>query len=356
MEKLKSLNFKKLIKVGTILLGFALVIFVSFFSISFDFSNFNWGEWGASSSMLVGIMIFGILMGASIGADLQKEKAFYDENGKLIGGRYQLACAEYNAMLLSIFQIKIYFSQFWIWYKERQLKEKKIEYLIDNEFDINVATIIVNSIEKEDLVVGKLGYDENDPKKTVFIKNEKIKIKKLNSVELEHVKNAFKIKLDTFGDSYYLCLFDEGHGKVKESEKGKAIKRKIEKDKRNGLIMKIVSSLVISIVWSALTIKEFVDGGDASAQQKAWMNLLSRIFSLITSFVSGYSISVINVRDEADAIENKTNILSFFKASYENKTFVPETYEEMIERELKEQKEIQEKEEKELELNLSNVV
>lgn len=327
MEKLKSINIKKIIKAGTILLGFVLVIFVSFFSISFDFSNFDWGEWGASSSMLVGIMIFGILMGTSIGGDMQKEKK---------GGRYQVACNDYTDMLLAIESIRIYFSQFWIWYKERQLKEKKVEYLVDNNFDIRVAQLIINNIEKDDLIIGKLGYDSKKPNEKVFVKGD-IKLKKLNEEELEHVNKAFKITLETFGDSYYLSLFDSGVGKTKESEKGIAIKKKIARDKRNGLIMKIASSLIISIVWSALTIKEFTDGGDASAKQKAWLNLISRINALVTSFVSGYSTSVINVRDEADAIENKKNILSNFKASYENKSFVPETYEQMIERELKEQ-------------------
>ena len=328
-SKLKSLNLKKIIKVITILIGFALIIFISFFSVTFDFLNFNWFEWAANSAILVGIMIFGILMGNSIGTDFQKEK---------IGGRFQLSCNDYNAMLAEIALIKTYFSQFWLYFKAKQLKEKKIEYLIDNQFDHRVATIIVNTIEKEDLEAGKLGYDESKPKEKIYVKGN-IKLKKLDPEQLELVRHTFKITLDTFGESYYLSLFDDGIEKVKEAEKGKAIQKKIERDKRNSFILKISSSLIISVVWSALTIREFVDSGDASAVQKAWMNLLSRISALVTSFVSGYSTSVINVRDQANAIENKTNILGEFKASYDNKSFIPETYEEMIERELREQNE-----------------
>ena len=80
-------------------------------------------------------MIYGILMGNSVGTDIQKEK---------VGGRFQNACSEYTETLLTIQAIKIYFSQFWLWYKAKQLKEKKIEFLIDNQFDSVVATKIVN--------------------------------------------------------------------------------------------------------------------------------------------------------------------------------------------------------------------
>ena len=327
LDKLNSVNVKKIIKVATILIGFGLIVFISFFSATFDFANFNWSNWAANSSILVGIMIFGILMGNSTGSDIQKEKK---------NGRFQNACNEYNDTLKEIMAIKVFFSQFWLWYKAKQLKEKKIEYLVDNQFDTRVATIIVHNIEKEDLVVGKLRYDINKPNDKIYVKNN-IKVKKLDDEQYEIVKKIFNITLDTFGESYYLSLFDDGIGKTKESEKGKVLAQKISRDKRNNLILKISSSLIISIVWSALTINEFLGDGSDDAKRQAWVNLLSRISALITSFVSGYSTSVINVRDQANAIENKSNILKEFKVSYDKKFFVAETYEQMIEREYNEQ-------------------
>ena len=333
MDKLKSINLKKVIKVITLIIGFALIVFISFFNATFDFEHFNWGEWGANTSILVGIMIYGILMGNSVGTDIQKEK---------VGGRFQTACSEYNETLLTIQAIKIYFSQFWLWYKAKQLKEKKIEFLIDNQFDSVVATKIVNEIEKEDLVVGKFVYDETKPTEKIYIKG-KAKLKKIDNEQLEIVKKIFTLKLDTFGESYYLSLFDDGLGKIKEAEVGKAIQKKIERDKRNSFILKITSSLIISIVWSALTINDFISEGGDAARKKAWMNLLSRLSALITSFVSGFSTSIINVRDQANAIENKSNILKDFKTATDSNFYHKETYEEMIERELKEQELEQEK-------------
>lgn len=327
VEKIRALDLKRIIKIATILFGFSLIVFISFYNATFDFSNFNWGEWLANSSILVGIMIFGILMGNSTGTDIQKEKN---------NGRYQNACNDYVLVFAAIEQIKMYFSQFWLQYKDKKLEEKKIDYLIDHEFDSRVATIIVKNIEKDDLALGKLQIDPRLPNEKIYIKNE-IKIKKLYAEQIEIVKNIFGIKLNTYGESYYLSLFDEGLGKTNEAEKGVAIANKIKKDKANSFLLKIISSLIISIVWSALTINDFVSGGGDAAVRKAWMNLLSRISALITSYVSGYSTSVINVRDEASAIENKTSILKEFKQCYDNKSFIPETYEQMIEREYKEQ-------------------
>ena len=325
-DKLKSINIKKAIKASTILVGLILVVFISFFNATFDFSNFNWYEWLANSSILVGIMIFGILMGNSTGTDIQQEK---------VGGLYQNNCIQYNEILVQIECIKIYFSQFWLWYKEQKLIEKKVDYLIDNQFDMRVAKVIIKNIEKEDCVVDKLGYNLANPNDKIYVKNG-VKIKKLDNDKLEIVKKTFSFVLDTYGDSYYLSLYDDGDSKVNEAEKGKKIAEKIARDKRRSFGLKISSSLIISIVWGALTIYDLMGGGD-DAVKKAWLNLISRVSALITSYLSGFSTSVVNVRDKARAIENKTNILKYFKSSYDNKSFIPETYEQMIEREYKEQ-------------------
>lgn len=334
-EKLNSLDLKRIIKASTLLVGLVLVVFISFFNATFDFENFNWFEWLANSSILVGIMIFGILMGGSTGTDIQQDKTVYDEKGNLVGGRYQVACNEYNEITKTIEPIRIYFSQFWLYYKEQKLVEKKIDYLIDNQFDGRTAKAIVKNIEKEDLVIDKLLYNNANPTEKIYVKNG-VKIRKVDVDQLEIIKKIFTFKLDTYGESYYLSLFDDTESKVNDAEKGKKINEKIARDKRRNFGLKITSSLIISIVWGALTIYELTTGGD-EAVKKAWLNLISRVSALITSYLSGYSTSVINVRDKASAIENKVDILKSFQQSYEKKLFIPETYEEMIEREYREQ-------------------
>ena len=330
----KGITTKKLIKGGAVFFGFVLIIFMSFFDAIIDPSKLALSTWLTNSLTVLAIMVFGIFMGESVGQDKQQEK---------VGGLYQNSCTDYIAMRESIRAIDTFFSQWWLKHKERRLREKKIDYLVSNQFDTRVAEAIVRKIEKSDLVVGKLIIDESKPFEKIYIKvdddNKETKFKKLDNEQAELVKRIFLITLDTFECDYYLSLFDEDLSTI-DVEKGKKIAKRITKTKVVKKATKIISSLAISAVWGMITIREFIsgEGADADAQRKAaWLNLLSRMTSLITSFASGYSTSVINVKLQSRAIQNKTDILTLYKNEYELKLFTPETYEQMIEREYQEQ-------------------
>ena len=330
-EKIKSIDIKKVVKTLTMLFGIILIVVLSLFDINFDFTNIDWERWAAKTTVLIGIMIFGILMGISTGSDIQKER---------VGGLYQLKCKEYNEIRLAIKSIEDSFSAWWLYFKEKKLVEKKIDYLIDMQVDMRLAKVMVKHLDKDDFVVGKMIYNPLIPSEKIYAKEldngEIVKFKKIKQEESEEYKKIFAFKLNTYGESYYLSLYDYGDIKTNDAELGKKLAQKIKRDRRNSMILKIVLSTVISIVWSAMTIYDFTEG-DPMATKRAWLNLLTRFTSLITSYISGFSTSVINVRDQARAIENKTQILSNFNNDITNKRFVPESYEEMIEREYQEQ-------------------
>lgn len=329
----KGITAKKLIKGSALVFGVILIFFMTFFDAIIDPSKLKLSTWLTNTLTMLAIMVFGILMGESIGQDTQQEK----ENGM-----YQIACDEYNLIREAIREIDTFFSQWWIKHKEKRLREKKIDYLVSNQFDTRVATAIVKNLDKED--IASLKYNELKPHEKIYVKEledgTKIPFKKLNEEQIECVTKIFSITLDTFDPDYYLSLYDEEIS-TNDAEKGKKIAKKIGKVKLWKKVIKISSSVVISLVWGMLTIKDFIDpSGDAYAQRKAaWLNLLSRIVSLITSFASGYSTSVINVKLKARAIQNKKDILTLYDNEYKKKLFIPETYDEMIARELKEQEE-----------------
>ena len=141
-EKVKSIDIKKVVKTLTLLFGLILIIFISFFDAKFDFTNIDWERWIARTTVLVGIMIFGILMGSSTGSDIQKEK---------VGGLYQNKCIEYNAIREIIRPIEDFFSSWWLFFKERKLVEKKIDYLIDNQILSQLFSTLFpsNKVENE---------------------------------------------------------------------------------------------------------------------------------------------------------------------------------------------------------------
>lgn len=331
-EKIKSIDIKKVVKTLALLFGFILIIFISFFDAKFDFRNINWERWIARTTVLVGIMIFGILMGNSTGNDIQKEK---------IGGLYQTKCIEYNEIRLAIKPIEDFFSSWWLFFKEKKLVEKKVDYLIDNQIDMRIAKLIVKHLERDDFVVGKMIIDPLKEHEKIYVKDldsgEQIKFKKIKQEQADIVIKIFSFVLDTYGESYYLSLYDSGDMRTNEAEFGKKINKKIKKDKSTALALKITSSMIISIAWSALTIYDFISEGGEGAVKQAWLNLFSRITALVTSYISGFSTSVVNVRDQARAIENKTKILSNFNNDIKNKIFIPETYEQELEREYQEQ-------------------
>ena len=337
----KGITTKKLIKGGAVLFGFILIIFMTFFDAIIDPKKLQLSTWLTNSLTVLAIMVFGIFMGESVGQDTQQEK---------LGGLYQNSCNDYLAIRESIRALDTFFTQWWLQHKAKRLKEKKIDYLVSNQFDTRVADTIVRKIEKSDLVVGKLIFDSEKPYEKIYIKvdddNKETKFKKLDQEQAEIVKHIFTITLDTFESDYYLSLFDEDLS-TNDVEKGKKIAKRITRTKVIKKATKIISSLAISAVWGMLTIREFIsgEGADADAQRKsAWLNLLSRMTSLITSFASGYSTSVINVKLQSRAIQNKTDILTLYKNEYDRKLFIPETYEQMIEREYQEQLARQEKE------------
>ena len=342
----KGITTKKLIKGGAVLFGFALIIFMTFFDAIIDPSKLNISTWLTNTLTILAIMVFGILMGESVGQDTQQEK---------VNGMYQNACNDYLVIRECIREIDTFFSQWWLKLKERRLREKKIDYLVSNQFDTQVANAIVKNIEKSDIVKGKLIFDESKPHEKIYVKvddkGNKTPFKKLDEEDAEYVRNIFKIRLDTFEPDYYLSLFDEDISTT-DVEKGKKIAKRIAKTKVVKKATKIISSIAISAVWGMITIREFIsgEGGDADAQRKAaWLNLLSRMMSLITSFASGYSTSVINFKLQSRAIQNKTDILTLYKNESEKKLFVPETYEQMLARELREQEQYEKEHSVELE-------
>jgi hypothetical protein len=326
LVKQKNITTKKLIKASTLVMGLALIVFMTVSNVIFDPEKLDLFSWMTSSLILVGIMVFGLLMGESIGFDKQSEK---------IDGLYQKNLKEYNIFRASIEYIEIYFSQFYLWFKERELIRKKTEYLIDNSFDGQWAKIIVLHARKQDLQIGKLILDENEQAKIYVYENEKgeqIKIKKITKEQADIVKHIFEIKLESQPYSYYLSAFGDGKGGY-ELEQGSYLQSKLKSDKRFNRALKIGSSLLISLVWGMATTKDFVDG----SQTQAWFNLLSRLTAFCTSFVSGWGSSVISVKTQAEIVENKTSVLKTFSKSIETKNFIPETYEQMVARELEEQ-------------------
>lgn len=327
-EKIKkSLNMKKAIKAFTIIMGILLIVVMTAVNVVFDAGKLNLKDYICNSLILVGIMVFGLIMGESVGEDRQLEK---------VGGLYQTNMGLYFQARKDMESEEIYFPQFFQWYKEKRAYQKRLNYLIDNGLEHQWAKAIADHLEPTDL----------DKLTKQSIQVDGIIIKRINEDQREIVKHLYdgSLKLDTTSYSYYLTA----HGKANSKdvlEQPSVFVRDLKTNKLINRGLKIVSSLFISFLWSTMTVKEFMDAGNA----QAWLNLVSRLTAFVTSFFSGWATSVIDVRIKADIIENKTEVLRTFKSCMVKGEFKPKSYEESA-------REQYEKEEKEREEAIKAVV
>ena len=324
----KNVTKKKLIKAMTVAMVVALIVFSTISNAIIDPDHLDFFKWLTNSLILIAIMVFGLFMGESIGEDEQKEKTL---------GLYQTSIREYEAVSAKIADIRIYFSNFFLWYKERELRQARIDYLMDNEIDGRWAKICVDKLERSDFAVGKFILDEDKPSERLYLKQlpngSTIKIHKATKEEAERIEGMFDVKIDTYGYAYYLS-YVESDVRGGNLRKAVPLNKKLLSNKILNRSLKIASTLFISLVWGMLTVQEF--STDAERMQ-AWFSLMSRITCLITSIISGWTSAVVSVKIQAQIMRNKCDVLTDFRDAVDKGLFVPETYDEMVEREYLEQ-------------------
>ena len=331
----KNLTKKKIIKLTTIAMAIALIIFSTVSNAVIDPEHLNFFKWVTNALVFVAIMVFGLLMGESLGEEEQKDK---------IGGLYQKAITDYEAALLLIQAIKIYFADFLLWYKAREIRQEKIDFLMDNEIDGKWAAICVKYLEKSDFEIGKFIFDESKPKEKIYLKElpngRVIKIHKATKEQAANIIKMFDITIETYGSAYYLT-YQESEIRGGKLKKAIPLNRHLHLNKTFNRTLKIVSTLFISLVWGMITVQEF---SSPEEKKQAWFLLFSRIVCLFSSIVSGWTSAVISVKIQAQIMNNKRDILQDFKDSVDKNLFIPESYEQMVEREYQEQLEQQEQE------------
>lgn len=326
MEKFKKLTPKKLLVYSMYLLLAALIVVLTAVPVVFDLEHLDIQKWLTNSLVNMGIMIASIILGEISGDDKQKEK---------VGGLYQNALKRFNDKLIELTDraIIVYFSQFYIWFKARELKQKKEGYLIDNGIDQQLSHLIVEYISRDDL--------EKMREENLVIIDEKtqkpIKFKKIHEDEYEVIKEIFKTTfvINAPEYTYYLSAFGDSSS-VSTLEQAKRIEAKERSNKLFNRTFKIVLALFISLIWGTATIADAVEGG----AQAVAVNMVTRIIALVGGALSGYLTSVIAVKLASQKLDNKTQVLVFYETFYEKGDFKPKTYEEIVEEELKETEEV----------------
>ena len=83
------------------------------------------------------------------------------------------------------------------------------------------------------------------------------------------------------------------------------------------------------------TVQDITEGG----AKEAVVNTTTRTFALISGLLSGFLTSIVAIKLASQKIDNKTQVLKFMEIHYDNKEFVPKSYDELVEEELKKEEE-----------------
>lgn len=323
-SKQGKINQKAILKAFTLLWGLVLIVIMTLTDIGIN-KKFNFIDWLSNSLILIGIIVFGMLMGESMSSDRQKDNpnGLFKRAIKIYDQTYDLVKPNLDC-----------FDQFYRYYIPKQMKDKQMEYLVSKG---------VQPIKAERIIDHCTIYDFQEMCEHI-IERDGVKIRRLVEYEKEPVEKVLKgeIKLNPCPPSYYMSALSEpNHGYL--SEQGNVIADLRKGNRKRRRITKITFTVIVSLIWGAFTFKDFLSGDDGATKAKAIANLVSRITALFTSLFSGWMSSIIDVRLQSQAIEGKTNMLLVFDESLKRKDFVVKSEKELEEEELKEYQESEKK-------------
>ena len=309
-EWAKKTSLKYLLKSFSLVIGAILIILCSVVNIGFDPKNFNFYKWLVNSILIIGISIFGLAIGESMSLDKQKER---------VGGVYQTKIKEFDVAHKKIEPIVDSLDDYLLQLQGVEQEREEIKLL--RSVGIRHAEIVRDLTKEQidNLHVDAFNYKGVDLRK---LSDDQ------HTVALSVIQGI--IKVDSI-DSSYLTNPNNNVMEGSVLNRGKFIDKRIFKTKWGTRAVKIISSLAVGLVWGAFTVQDFMDVSSA----QAWTNLASRVFALVSSFTAGWGSAVVQNKMEADKLDYKIMLLTFFfNAYYISKTFCPQSLDEIAHQEV----------------------
>lgn len=311
--KLKNADLKTLLKAVILLFGVGIIVLMTVVHVELQPENFDFYSWLTKTILLVGISVFGILMGESIGKDKQMANP---------NGMYQRAIAEYDKSIGKVKPILLYFNDFLTWYRAKETEKKEIDFLLNH--GIKDAKLIVDNVTKID-------FKELNEHPIKLETGDVILQKSDDEIEIINEIVSGNVIVKSYSSAYYMSAFETHTGKS-DLEVPFQLDKDIKFNKRFSRTFKIISFIAVSLIVGMLGVKDMMQGNDLMA----WWDLGIRIFTMFSCLFSGWGTSVIGVKLEALKIKNKISILEKFDISYSTREFVPTDYQDLARKDYEE--------------------
>lgn len=264
-----------------------------------------------------------ILVAIALGTLVLTELFSVEANQNKLHGVYNIALNAYADAMARIEPIRIYFSQWYYWFLERETIQKRKNYLMLNGIKGLDAEKIVKFAEQMDIscmVNAKRAYVKE------LLDGRKVVLPRLEPYQGEVVRDVLQGKHDVIDNGYteYLFIDDMDEATMSVLERNEYLKAKRAASKRRANILTIIRLIGTSLLFAAL-----VPADPEEATANKWWIFFKRIGVFCTSTIVGWFAGSNDVVAAAAIIRNKTDRLLDFSRCYEAKEWKPKGDEEL---------------------------
>lgn len=317
-SKLQKYGMTRKTLYGTLSLAVAIVLIVvlSLVNAKFSISALKTSAFWTNFAILSGLTILGMIIGLQSGKDMSQNNAI---------GAFRKALEKYTVIFKKIDEIMLFvYLEDWIQiYRERKKKEKIERLILDSgikqlevlDLDLSEIHNLRNPYKKEWTTALKREYGKEPV--TLFLSCTE------EQIEVLRYCLSGKVKVSDIPKSFFTNATNQSEEDMWEKV-GMATKKKSSFLASN-FAFKMLGLLAFCVLWSGLGIGT----SDSISSGEMWTLLVTRIFTLVTSYIWGIFIGFEYVKIDLAYLEYKISILNQYYDEYQLKIFVPKTIEQV---------------------------
>lgn len=323
-------NQDYMLKMGGVILGcivvFAIIIASWIWNLMFDPGNLNVNKWATraifNGSISLVMMVLGFI---AVGESMKATEK----------GKYQQRRSKFNRVVNELYKTArlVFLDPFLIWYAERQLRKKKIRHLTKRGMQFREAEQIVDYASLEDLekISGlKPGDTPTGAYGVDIVKKDKdgndILIPKIKDTLAAYVEDILvgNVTIDVETAAYYTSADGNAEEELESLERSKAT----ERGRIKSLKKSFISYAIIGLIYVTLFAMLAVDKNQGATTSEALWDLILRIISATSGFISGGFTGLRNTKALYRALGERLRVLMEFNTFLDSGEYKPLSYDE----------------------------